>query len=289
MNKSKVLITGATGLIGGGAARSIAADGFEIHALVRSDNSAEYAERQGWITHRGDLRDEARLSEPARHADAIVHAANTGSEDAAEVDVLATRALLNGMSGKHKTFVYTSGVWVLGATGEKLADEMTPPTADAPVVGWRVGLGKEIQIANGSNVRRIVIRPGIVWSTNGGIPGMLARGDIPLVADGRQSWPMVDVEDLSDLYRRALQAPDGSILHGVAFHAKAEEVAMAAAGRNVDKLRRQPDLTAARKELGAFADALALDQRVSAEQTNRITGWNPTKKSLSMAAATLSY
>jgi nucleoside-diphosphate-sugar epimerase len=125
-------------------------------------------------------------------------------------------------------------------------------------------------------VRSVVLRPGIVYGAGGGIPGMLARGELPVVGDGRQRWPLVHLDDLADLYLRALEAPPGSLLHAVDGWEAMIELALAGrvgagAGTTVDRI----DLPTARERMGTFADALTLDQRVIAQNTRRLTGWRP--------------
>jgi nucleoside-diphosphate-sugar epimerase len=265
-----VLITGATGYIGGAVAEAMAGAGHTVHALARTSATLDRIASRGWTPVRGDLRETAELQRLARALDAVVHAANTGGGDAAAVDAEATRALLQALAGTGKPFVYTSGVWAVGA-GE--ADERS--TADPPaLVGWRAGLEAEI-IAAAPGVRSVVLRPGVVYGRGGGIPGMVARGELPVIGDGRQQWPLVHVDDLSDLYVRALNAPAGSILHGVSHTLFMRDVALVGAVGRGGAMPEMLPLAEARARLGDFADALALDQRVSARRTRKLLGWQP--------------
>ncbi len=73
----RVLVTGATGLIGGAVARRLASAGHEIVGLARSDASAAQLTDQGYTAVHGDLADAASIAEAARKVDAVVHAAST--------------------------------------------------------------------------------------------------------------------------------------------------------------------------------------------------------------------
>jgi nucleoside-diphosphate-sugar epimerase len=265
-----VLITGATGYIGGAVAEAMTGAGHTVHALARTSAALDRIASRGWTPVRGDLHETAELQRLARTLDAVVHAANTGGGDAAAVDAEATRALLRALAGTGKPFVYTSGVWAVGA-GE--ADERS--AADPPaLVGWRAGLEAEI-IAAAPEVRSVVLRPGVVYGRGGGIPGMVVRGELPVIGDGRQQWPLVHLDDLSDLYVRALNAPAGSILHGVAHTLSMRDLALVGTvGRGAAMAEMLP-LAEARARLGDFADALALDQRVSSRRTRELLGWEP--------------
>lgn len=272
----KILITGATGYIGSAVAAALADAGHEVLALVRSDDTEATVRGHGWSPVRGDLRDPGRLRELAASAEAVIHAANTGGEEAAEIDEAAAKAFLAALEGSGKPFLYTSGVWVLGDTHGTIVDERARLNEPAALSSWRRELEPEITRAAGRGVHSVVIRPGVVYGRGGGLPGMLARGELPVVGDGRQRWPLVHVDDLADLYLRALEAPAGSILHGTDGWAAMVELAIAGrvgagAGTDVERL----DLDSAREKLGAFADALALDQRVAADRTRELTGWRP--------------
>jgi nucleoside-diphosphate-sugar epimerase len=265
-----VLITGATGYLGSAVAEAIHSAGHTVHALARSTETAARIRSQGWIPVRGDLRGPHGLAQIARSVDAVVHLGNTGADDAGQVDRDATRAFLEALSGSGKTFVYTSGAWVLG---NGISDEWSV-VAPPALVAWRAPLEAEVLRA-APGVRAVVLRPGIVFGRGGGIVGMIARGDLPIVGTGRQRWPLVHVDDLADLYVRALHAPAGSILHGVADSRTMREAAL------LDAVAERPDdlesvsIEEARLRLGLFADALALDQRVSSERTREMLQWRP--------------
>lgn len=267
----KLLITGGTGYIGSGIARAAAEAGHQVVALAHHGKAKRELEERGYATVPGDLRDPASFARALAEVDGVIHAANTGGEDAARVDEMATRAMVQALEGSGNAFVYTSGVWVLGSTGDEQADESSPP-APAELVAWRADLERWVLDAAGRAVRSMVVRPGIVYGRGGGIPGMMARGELPLVGDGSQRWPMVHVDDLAELYVLAVErGPAGSVLHAVAHEVMASEVAAARAPEEVERL----DLKEARRALGAFADALSLDQRVSAAETQALLGWSP--------------
>lgn len=268
----RVFLTGGTGYIGSAVGRVLGAAGHEIHALAHHQGAIEAFEKQGWTPVRGGLRDLDVLSTAARDADAVVHAANTGDENAAEIDDAAARAFLDALAGSDRAFIYTSGVWVLGPG---TADERSEPNPIA-IATWRAPLEREILQAKDRGVHAVVLRPGVVWNGGGGLPGMLGREEIPVVGDGGQRWPLVHLDDLTDLYVRALEVPAGSVLHGITDTATMTEIAAwarAEAGRTGPA--PSMSLEEARSKLGAFSEALALDQVVDSEATQRLTGWTP--------------
>ncbi len=105
----RVLVTGATGLIGGAVARRLASAGHEVVGLARSDASAAKLADQGYTAVHGDLADAASIAEAARAVDAVVHAASPSDQNRAAYDEVATRAIIDALRGTAKWFVYTSG------------------------------------------------------------------------------------------------------------------------------------------------------------------------------------
>lgn len=277
----KLFLTGATGYIGSAVARAARAHGHEISVLAHHERARRELADLGYTAVDGDIREPEGFLPALADADGVIHAANSGQEDAAEVDEEVTKAMIRALEGSEKAFLYTSGVWVLGDTGDDAAHEDAVPSP-VELVGWRERLESWVLDAANRDVRSVVIRPGIVYGREGGIPGMMARGELPLVGSGAQRWPMVHVDDLAELYVAAVErAPAGSVLHGVAHEATAGDVARAMAPNGLERL----DLEEARETLGAFADALALDQRISSARTRELLGWSPARPAPVEAAA----
>lgn len=275
----KTFVTGATGYIGTAVADRLRQASHQVLALARSEESARALRERGHDAVRGELTDGAALREAARSCDATLHLAATGGPDQSEVDRQARDALLDALEGSGKPLVYTDGVWVLGDTGDAIATEDTP-TDPIDLVAWRPAAVERVLTAD---LRGIVIRPAVVYGRAGGIPAMLVawgrkRGAVPYIGDGTQRWPFVHVDALADLYVRTLEhAPAGTLLH--AAHGESvpmKDVAEAAShAAGVPGSVEPWPLEDARQKLGGFADALALDQRISAERAERLLGWAP--------------
>jgi len=279
-----VLLTGATGYIGSVVAEVVIAAGHSVTGLARSDAAAGQMSLKGIVPIRGDLTSPSTLAPAAKAADGVIHAGTTNDGG---LDREAVRAMLDAVLGTGRPFIYTSGIWVLGNTGDTPADESAPLNPIA-LVAWRPAVEAVVLKAAKQNVRAIVIRPAIVYGRGGGIPAELVKsaretGSARYVGDGQNRWPMVHVHDLADLFARALDlAAPGTLLHAADDTAfRVREIAEAAsdaasAGRRTSSW----PLEEARKSLGAYADALVLDQLVSAERAKAMLGWNPREKSV---------
>lgn len=280
----RILVTGATGFIGGGIARAARAAGHSVLALTRGGEEERIQELDG-IPVRGDLRDPTSLAQASRDVDAVIHAANTQAADAAAVDRAAAEAFVRALRGSDRPFIYTSGVWVLGATGEVPIDEDAPrnPT---PIVAWRGALEEQLVAAASERTRTVIIRPGIAYGYGGGIPALLVReardaGRVRVIGDGRQEWSVAHVDDLGELYIRALEAMPGSIYNGVSGAYAMRDLALGACvAAGVEPQIETWSIEEARASMGPFADALALQQRVSARRAKRELGWRPSQPTI---------
>jgi nucleoside-diphosphate-sugar epimerase len=278
----RVFLTGATGYIGSAVAEALQKAGHKVTGLARTPEKAKQLEARGISPALGDLLKPESLTGPARSAEGVIHTANTNDKSAPQADAAVVRALLEALSGTGKPFVYTSGVWVLGSTGDNVAGENAPANP-TPLVAHRPGIEQEVLGYKSSGVRTVVIRPALVYGRGGSIPAMLVKsakdsGATRYVGDGRNRWPFVDVEDLAQLYVLALEkAPAGSLYNAAQGPSyKVLEVAEAASfGAGTKGKTQAIPLEEARKTMGAFADALILDQQVSGEKARKELGWSP--------------
>lgn len=279
----KVFLTGATGYIGSAIADALLGAGDQVIGLARSDEAAQKLAGRGIDPLRGDLTDPKSLIAGANEADAVIHTATTndGARDRAAVE-----AMLGALAGTGKSFVFTSGVWVLGDTDGKVADE-DMPVNPPDFLSWRAELEEQVLATSRENVRAIVIRPAMVYGRGGGLFTTFiesAKKDgAQYIGSGENRWTGVHVEDLADLYVLAAhQAPAGTLLHGASGEAVRVRHIADAANRAVGAGPCLSPLTLedARKTMGPIADALTMDQRVSGTRARRILGWSPHRPEL---------
>jgi nucleoside-diphosphate-sugar epimerase len=270
----QVFVTGATGYIGRVVTEKLRAAGHSVSALARSGEAARKLKSLGAEPVRGDMRDASAIENAARNSDGAIHLAMEFSADAPRLDRAAIDAILAGLGRSGKPFLYTSGVWVMGDTAGHAVDESTPvnPT---PLVAWRPSHEQLVLRADG--VRGVVIRPAIVYGRNGGFTGSFAeaakKGVVQFVGTGENRWPFVHVDDLADLYVLALRAAPGSLYFAANGQSIAvRDVAQKAAGSA--RVEAIP-IEEARKTMGPLADAMTLDQLVSARKAVTELGWAP--------------
>jgi nucleoside-diphosphate-sugar epimerase len=282
----RVFVTGATGYIGSAVCAAVKARGHDVVGLARSDEAVRRLLSRGVHPVTGSLADHHVLREMTHDADAVVYCAFEQSAQGVELESRALDVMLAAIDTNHEAFVYTSGAWVYGNTHGKTVDE-TAPLAPTPLVAWRPAHEQKVHEARKHKLRTVVIRPGLVYGNGGGIPGrMLAqakRGELVIVGDGSNRWTTVRVDALAELYALALErAPAGAFYNGVngdpvLYGDVARAVSRAAGGDGrVDSV----SIEQARKIMGPFADALALDQRLLAAKAQLDLGWDPDRPTI---------
>lgn len=272
----RIFLTGATGFIGSVVTEKLLAAGHDVAGLARSDESARRLESAGAQAVRGSLDDSDSIARGAAAADGAIHLAMDFSADAPRLDRNAIDAILRGLDGGGKPFVYTSGVWVMGSTGGHVVDE-TAPLNPVSLVTWRPAHEEIVRQAKGA--RGVVIRPAMVVGRGGGFVASLfrpdARGVVTYVGTGENRWSTVHVDDLADLYVLALGAPAGSLYFAATGPATPVPViAQAFAGGAPLEALSVED---ARRTMGPLADALAIDCMVTGLKAVRELGWAPSR------------
>lgn len=278
----KILITGATGYIGFHVALALRRAGHEVWGLARSLEKARRLEQNEILPTLGSLQEPKSFLRVAEECAVLVHAAADYQADTLALDRETLQALLDAGSrgARPKTVVYTSGVWVYGNTGSQPADE-TAPLLPPHLVVARPGI--ERMVLDAGHVRGLVIRPGCVYGHQGSLTAMWFSGahlkrSLQAIGDGSNRWAMIHVEDLADLYLRAIE----SGLRGELFNATDRSrstvremvQAVAEAAGYSGEIRFVPVAEAA-KSMGPMAECLALDQHVDSRKAVRLLGWQP--------------
>jgi nucleoside-diphosphate-sugar epimerase len=292
-----IFLTGATGYIGSAVLDAMIKGGHRVTAIARDPEKAEKLLAKGATPVVAETGLPKLYVPLVKQADAVVHTSFESSPRGVQVDKFAIETMLTAqrdataVDGKARTFVYTSGVWVLGRTAK--AAEEDSPLDPPPHVAWRPEHEDMVLAAASSALRPVVIRPGIVYGGGRGIVSDLIKdalnGIVRVVGPGKNRWPCVYDHDLADLYVRILEAP---LAAGI-FHANDEadervsDIVEAIAGQVPQRpdIRNMP-MAEARKKLGTYADALALDQKVRSPKA-RALGWAPSLPGVANSVARL--
>ncbi|HEY3383322.1 MAG TPA: NAD(P)H-binding protein [Vicinamibacterales bacterium] len=291
----RIFLTGASGYIGSAVLDALVRGGHQVTGLVRNSEKAGQVLARGATPLIGDLADPSSYQEAAVGHEGIIHAGFDGAHavdvDRTAVETLLAAAQSRGTGAGDRVIVYTSGIWVLGPTSLPVAEDA--PLNPAAIVEYRPAHEQRVVAAAGNGLRTIVVRPGIVYGGSRGIVGDLFRdasnGLVRVIGSGENHWPVVYDRDLGDLYARFAANPAAS---GI-YHANDEGdervndivEAIVTQVPGTPDVRRVP-IDEAKAKHGAYALAMALDQRIRSPRAHAL-GWAPTLRSISGNTARL--
>ena len=267
----RVVVTGASGTIGGALAGALRDRGDTVIGISRSPAGAG-----------GDIewRSWDDLPAAVAGADAVVHLAGAGVADKrwsaarkrelrdSRIDTARRIVAVIGAAAEKPGRASSAGsaVGVYGSRGDELLSEASAPGDDFLArlcVDWEAA-------AQGAGVRTVTLRTGVVLAREGGAlakllpPFKLGAGGP--IGRGRQYMPWIHRDDIVGLILHAIDTPtlEGP-LNGVA----PEPVRNAAFGKALGAALRRPALMptppiALRLLLGERAGVLTASQRVSA-------------------------
>jgi nucleoside-diphosphate-sugar epimerase len=128
----KILVTGATGFLGGNLCKHLVKQGHTVRALVRNPKKTELLQTIGIETTKGDLRDFNSLKNAVKNIDIVYNIAaawreNLNKEEFFDTNVNGTRNILEAAYQEGvKRFVHCSTVGVHGSVLEPLGNENSP-------------------------------------------------------------------------------------------------------------------------------------------------------------------
>jgi nucleoside-diphosphate-sugar epimerase len=276
----RVFITGATGYIGQAVVPALVEAGHEVVGLSRSAEKDNALVKLGAEPVRGSLSEPESYRAEAAQCEVIIHAAFDYQAEGAAKDLSAVDTLLAAAKqGGAKSFIFTSGVWVLGSCPDG-ADEHHA-THPFPTVKWRVDHEQRVLAARTADLATAVLRPGIVYGGKSSLLNPLFEsaerdGAATYVGDGKNRWPLIYRDDLAQLYRLIIETQADGLFHGVdgSSLAVAEVARLAGLAAGKGGETKSLPLEVAKKERGAWVEALVLDQVVIAPRSREL-GWQP--------------
>ncbi|MFE6904514.1 NAD-dependent epimerase/dehydratase family protein [Streptomyces sp. NPDC057717] len=292
----RVFITGATGYIGGSVAAVLLKAGYQVAGLTRDATKAASLQAHGISPVLGDLDDRETLIREASAADAVVNAADSNHLPAAQ-------ALIDALAGTGKTLLHTSGSSIVASNDQGTGPGRVFTEADVlPGAHWkpepdkthRVALDRLVLAASGRDVRSVVLCNTLIYGHGLGLHRdsvqvpILARqarssGVARHIGPGDNVWSTVHIEDMANLYLKALQkASAGSFLFVENGEARFKDVAQAIADAYGIGTAQSWDIASAIAEWGPeyARNALGSNSRVRSTVTRTELDWQPAHTSV---------
>lgn len=233
----KVLVFGASGYIGKHVTRRLVADGLEVTGVIRNADKGTALKAGGAAVLVASVSDMATLGPAIDAHDAVIWIAQVMLEE----EDRTMRAFIDRLAGTGKALIFTSGTSLLSEPTQGDWSENSfaedEPFIPRRQVAERLQIENLVRAAQGAGVRAIVIRPPLIWGHGGSriisdlYHSAKVTGSVCYVGRGLNCYTNVHVDDLADLYARALQqGVGGALYHATAGEASYRAMAEAVAG-----------------------------------------------------------
>ncbi|AOX65053.1 hypothetical protein BJK06_04095 [Curtobacterium sp. BH-2-1-1] len=299
----QIFVIGGSGYFGSVLVEHLRSAGHSVTALARSEQSAARLRAAGAVPVAGSITDTEVVRTAAAAADAVVYAASdyaptaqsTEDELAAVRAVTAGAAEAAGTSGtpgtpgtpgttgtSPKPVVYTSTGLVYGFDPTDVTEDAVLPEVSAQPVKAQA----ERIVLGAPGITGIAVRAGLVFGRGGTglvtglIDAAVANGAATYIGDGANSWYPVHVDDLADLYVRAIEHPVAGVVNAVGsvpftFRELAEAIGDLTGTPSVSV-----PLEVAEAQMGPAVRTLTTSTHLLATKARATYDWQPSERSL---------
>ena len=216
----RVLVTGASGFLGGHLVRALASRGIAVHAQGR--DTARLAFGSGVQICRTPLSDVGALTDAAKGCDAIVHAAALSApwgrrQDFVDANVVGTANVITAArAARVRRLVHISSPAVIfDGRDQHLLDDSTPYPARLGCEYARTKRAAETLVrAAAGDIDTVTLRPKAIYGAGDRalVPRLLRaarRGALPEIGDGTNNVDVTHVDDVVHAIECALISDRG--------------------------------------------------------------------------------
>lgn len=213
----KVLITGATGFIGGHLAQTLVQEGWQVRTLARPTSDISRLRKLDVEIISGDIRDAAVTKKAIQGCELVYHLAGKTTKDHLSRkdyyahNVQGTRNVAQAaLEAGVRRFVHASSIGIYGTFRTSTIDEGTPPNPDSYYRETKLGGEKEIlRFQRESGLPVVVARVGSVFGPGScawlDVCRKIAKSNFRIIGTAANYHHLVYVEDLVAGLRRCGQ------------------------------------------------------------------------------------
>jgi nucleoside-diphosphate-sugar epimerase len=225
----RVLVAGASGVLGQPTVRELLKAGHEVVGLVRDDRAEAIVRELGAETARGDLLDATAVSSAAKHAEAIVNLAGAlptatdgkaGWERMERVWRQGTRHLVKAAQEVDvQILVHASLGLLYGEHGESWVTEETSLASNG-LIDAALDAEKSVTSAADAGLPVVILRLGTVYGRDAWHTRLLAQQArqraLTIVGDGKAYWSLLHAADAGRAIARAVDDAEAGAIYNVA-------------------------------------------------------------------------
>ncbi len=218
----RILVAGATGVLGRPVVRLLKARGHEVRGLARSAGNEETLRLAGAEPVRANLFDPPSLEAAARGCEAVLHLATSipvrrrpRAEDFSLNDRMRTEGTRNllaaALAARARRYVQQSVALFHHSAGEEWVDEEAP-LADHPLAQSSLEMERLVWQSHGlDGLSTVILRGGVFYGPDAAhtrqLFSALRAGLMPMAGDGENYWSLVHTEDMASAVVTATEAP----------------------------------------------------------------------------------
>ncbi|MEM7331432.1 MAG: NAD-dependent epimerase/dehydratase family protein [Chloroflexota bacterium] len=201
----KIIITGATGFVGGALAKHFAGAGWDVTGVKRPSSTQPADLEISWVD--GDVTEASRLSGIFHEADFVIHAAGmlgeAGIPESAyqQLHVDGTKNVLNAIEKQapNARILYVSSPGVLGPIDGSPADETTPLAPSNPYERSKAKAEALVREYAGQGLDIVIARPEFIYGPHDahvlGLFSAIQRGLFFYIGNGRSTCHPTFIDD----------------------------------------------------------------------------------------------
>jgi nucleoside-diphosphate-sugar epimerase len=224
INGKTILVTGASGFLGGTLAIRLAGEGAMVKALVRIPEKGDFLRKHANIEIvQGDILEAERMLEIAQDCSLVYHTAalmgravkKSSLDHFRKINVEGTRNIMNAaVKGKVARIIYVSTIQVYGFPflNEITEDIPLNPGNDFYSISKAESEGVIEEISKKNNFSFTIIRPGAIYGPGSNlwtkdIFKLAKRNPVFWVGKGNGVLPLIYIDDLVDLMIKTATHP----------------------------------------------------------------------------------
>ncbi len=230
----RVLVTGATGCVGGAALRVLRASGHEVVAFVREgSDSRSLRDVERFV---GDLGDPNRLAVAAKGCDALVHAAGLADpcadpDSLGWVNIAGTENAINAAKKagcKRMVHISCADVTLYDGPRSFWNENEAPPRPFGKLAQTKLQAEELIRVSGRKGFWTVALRPALVWGPGDRthLPGWkreAERGGIRIIGRGNKLLSTTYVGNLAHAVECALR---GKVTTGNVYYVVDTELSL---------------------------------------------------------------
>jgi len=221
----RILVTGASGFLGGHLIEEVVSKGYDVIGMVRKSSDTGFLRSLGVELRVGDLTAPESLSQATEGIDVVIHLAAYytffGKEDLyRKVNVEGTRLLLEAaLNNGVRRFIYCSSTEAIGPVKNPPADEDSPPNPSYEYGRSKLEAEKVVRSYGGGGIEYSILRPSGIYGPRNvndisyWFITAFAKNALPtriIVGDGKNLIQFAYVEDVVQGFLLVLEKPEVS-------------------------------------------------------------------------------